>query len=98
MSGKLTPAGLCTSQLELLHAGDYCFVQHTPALYLYFCCPCGNGEVAGIPLYREGDTKPEPNAWLWNGSQDKPTVTPSILRRGGCNWHGWLMDGVFREC
>lgn len=35
-------------------------------------------------------------SWQWNGSLDKPTLTPSVHHRG--HWHGWLTDGVWRSC
>jgi hypothetical protein len=58
---------------------------------LWFTCPCGCGAIAAVtvnPAYGK--------AWAWNGSEDKPTTTPSILRTHGCKWHGWLTDGIFR--
>lgn len=60
---------------------------------LWFTCPCGCGAVTAVTVNsRYG------KAWAWNGSEDKPTTTPSILRLDGCRWHGYLTDGVFRPC
>ena len=37
-------------------------------------------------------------AWKWDGNEAKPTLTPSILRKSGCRWHGYLTGGEFRTC
>lgn len=60
-----------------------------------FKCPCGCGIVAGVSL------KPaNPNGWEWNGSKDKPTLSPSVLIKDGDgeHWHGWLRDGIWESC
>lgn len=57
---------------------------------LNFQCPCGCGSVLGVSF--------GPGRWSWNGSRERPTVTPSILHMDGCRWHGYLTDGEFREC
>lgn len=64
-------------------------------------CPCGCGAEGGISFVGEtygkrGEgTRP---LWDWNGDEDKPSLTPSILRTAGCKWHGYLTDGVFKSC
>lgn len=62
---------------------------------LYFTCPCGCGRVHAIPVH-SGEKLD--GHWLWNGSKEKPTLTPSILATVGCRWHGFLTDGVFKQC
>lgn len=57
-------------------------------------CPCGCGEMGSINF---DPNTPGPR-WVWNGNQDSPTLTPSILRTVGCKWHGYLTDGVFKAC
>lgn len=57
---------------------------------LHFWCPCGCGSLLGVEF--------APNKWTWDGNMDRPTVQPSILRHGGCGWHGFLTNGVFLEC
>lgn len=59
--------------------------------YVAFHCPgCEGGH--GIPVTG-------PRAWGWNGSYDKPTITPSILVNvGGGNptaaiCHSYVTDG-----
>jgi hypothetical protein len=62
----------------------------SPVGALHFVCPCGCGAVIGVSV------KPAiPEGWNWNGSLDKPTLSPSILRTAGCRWHGFLTDGEF---
>jgi Family of unknown function (DUF6527) len=60
-----------------------------------FLCPCGCGTYAGIDV--GGDSTKHP-VWQWNQDRETPTVAPSILLIGGCNWHGHLTDGTFRSC
>ena len=41
-----------------------------------------------------------PNGWEKRGTDEKPTLHPSILCRGGPDlkqerWHGWLREGRF---
>lgn len=55
---------------------------------MIFCCPCGCGDLNQLPFDR----------WTWNGSREKPSLTPSVLKTDGCRWHGWLADGVWRAC
>ena len=40
-------------------------------------CPCGCGATGGITFDIPGKTRQGPK-WTWNGSKDKPTLTPSI--------------------
>jgi len=56
-----------------------------------FACPCGCGAFGGVLVKGE-------HAWGWNGDLEKPTTTPSIRFVGGCNWHGYLTDGIFTSC
>ena len=44
------------------------------------------------------------NVWGWDGSKDRPTLTPSInciaekdgKPTGGCGWHGFITNGVIK--
>lgn len=58
---------------------------------LNFICPCGCGSLLGIVVAG-------PKAWQWNGDRINPTITPSIRHMAGCEWHGYLTDGVFKSC
>lgn len=58
-----------------------------------FRCPCGCGHESWLPIGR-GE-----RGWEWNGSEDAPTLTPSILQSGlPCKWHGFLTNGKFVSC
>ncbi|TPM41530.1 DUF6527 family protein [Mesorhizobium sp. B2-3-4] len=63
--------------------------------YLSYCCPCGCGRLAPL-LVGNGFKPAESPSWQWNGSREKPTLTPSINHIG--HWHGYLTDGVWRSC
>ncbi|MDR7034479.1 DUF6527 family protein [Mesorhizobium sp. BE184] len=64
-------------------------------IWMSYSCPCGCGRLANL-LVGKG-VKPELSpSWNWNGSTDKPTLTPSVHHVG--HWHGYLTDGVWRSC
>ena len=79
--------------------GEYCYIVNRDdeicAMFLF--CPCGCGPAGIIPFdnYKAPDNDP---IWTWNGNEEKPTLKPSIFRTSGCKWHGWLTDGIFKEC
>jgi len=53
-----------------------------------FDCP-GCGDDSYVPIDKEFN-----DGWTWNGNEEKPTLTPSLLQRC-CGWHGYLTDGEF---
>lgn len=59
-----------------------------------FRCPCGCGREGYLPI-RPQDVGP---SWEFNGNDDAPTVSPSVLFTGGCQWHGWLRNGEWVSC
>jgi len=59
-----------------------------------FLCPCGCGEHAGVQFIKGKNVF----GWNWDGNEEEPTVTPSIRRLDGCEWHGHLTGGYFKEC
>lgn len=59
-----------------------------------FVCPCGCGREGYLPI----DTFTAGPRWDWNGDRERPTLTPSVLFRGGCQWHGFLTNGEWRTC
>lgn len=72
--------------------GDWCF------LYSNTCMVIRYGEdklkdIVIIPISLENSDI----AWKWNGSEEEPTVEPSILvhpKEGWTNgWHGFLTKG-----
>lgn len=59
-------------------------------------CPCGCGSIISI---RFAETEHDKGVcWLWNNDRVRPTLIPSIQVLGGCGWHGYLVDGEYREC
>jgi hypothetical protein len=70
---------------------------------ILFGCPCGCGQMMSIAFHGAGGGP----QWNWDGNDDRPTTTPSILiyqleegtgRRVGEHWHGYLTHGEFRSC
>ncbi len=67
---------------------------------LGFDCPCGCDQRCFIPFENPLDggpaclTTPEHPAWKRTGETfETLTLTPSILRKGGCGWHGFTTEG-----
>lgn len=68
-----------------------------------FDCPCGCGERVALhfknPLDGGESTAADRVSWQRTGdSFENLTLRPSILRLGGCAWHGFLTDGEFKSC
>lgn len=59
-----------------------------------YVCPCGCHEVVTIPVWAE----PGNCVWQWDGNLTTPTLTPSIRRLNGCQWHGFITKGAFVTC
>ncbi len=60
-----------------------------------YACPCGCGASGALRVgLNEKPTKAP--SWAWNGSKEKPTLTPSVHHIG--HWHGFLTDGVWLSC
>lgn len=63
------------------------------ALFWYICpCGCTLGVLSVGKNFKPADGP----SWEWNGSFDKPTLSPSVHHVG--HWHGWLCDGVWVSC
>ena len=95
-----------------LAAGEWALILRAPGdawpHMIAFGCPCGkchdpaqvvhncylNISVPGVARVVPGDGHP---SWEWDGNWEAPTLTPSIQRRGACNWHGYLRAGKFVE-
>lgn len=67
---------------------------HKNKMYLRFK-PHGYSHYIDLPVIKSG-SREENNAWTWNGSEDAPTLKPSIktLWPGGTISHLWLTDGI----
>jgi hypothetical protein len=86
-----------------LKSGEWAWVveEHgRDPFQIAFGCPCDNNCGGGnvvhnsyIAVSRENTN--DPHQWNWDGNWDEPTLTPSIQRRGVCNWHGYLRQGKF---
>jgi hypothetical protein len=58
-----------------------------------FRCPCGCGFTSWLPV------RPDERGWQWDGNEDAPTLTPSVLQSGmPCKWHGFLTAGEWKAC
>lgn len=80
--------------------GDWCFFEGSDGLeYFGFRHPAPNnyapeiahefrGELTHIPI-TIGMKKP--NAWLWDGNRESPTISPSVDVVGV--WHGFIRNG-----
>lgn len=62
-----------------------------------FDCPCGCGRPVCIPFLNPDDggkSVYQNYGWQREGTTfETLTLTPSILRSGGCGWHGFVTKG-----
>ena len=73
---------------------------------MFFDCPCGCKERRHVAFLNpiSGERGFKNDRPMWNRTGDKfneMTTKPSIYfvkEKGGCGWHGFLNDGVFRSC
>lgn len=75
--------------------GSFRITEDDGVTWLWYCCPCGCRGV-GVLTVGNGFKPDDGPSWQWNGSLDKPTLTPSVHHVG--HWHGWLTDGVWKSC
>ena len=71
--------------------GDFFIIIEGEHHRLHFLCPCGCGQLGGVNI-----NQADPHAWRWDGNEEAPTISPSILFLDGCKWHGYLKGGVFK--
>ena len=66
-------------------------------------CPCG----CDVPFFvhfanpLDGGPPVQTNAPKWQRTGETfetLTLSPSVQRVGGCEYHGWLRNGVFESC
>jgi hypothetical protein len=85
---------------DLKVPGDFIFTTmngHEGPAGMVMMCPCGCGDISCVAFDVPARTDDGPK-WGWNGSREKPTLSPSLKKITGCEWHGHLVDGVFRPC
>ncbi len=59
-------------------------------------CP-GCGSISALPLTDQGDRFPK---WSKSGADELPTLSPSVFHtkdKGGCGWHGFLQEGIWKS-
>lgn len=76
-------------------AGSICVDARTAGDFWY-CCPCGCKTIAVLRVGNGHKPSGDSPSWNWNGSTDRPTLTPSVHHVG--HWHGWLTDGEWKSC
>lgn len=78
-------------------AGTFAFLtnQSGEIAAIDYICPCGCGAHGCLTIRKKGGDSP---SWLWDGNEETPTLEPSIQRKAGCRWHGYLTKGVWRTC
>ena len=92
---------LKTSVAEIVEDGDYCFrdVEYAPGVVgRNFVCQIPGGDIIAVPIHTASEKPKRPVSWQWNGSEDRPTLTPSLLVQGVNAWHGFVTDGQLRTC
>lgn len=79
--------------------GDFSFPEDRKSML--FSCPCGQGYggVAHVGSVNFDPAEGRP-LWAWDGNEEAPTITPSILvsyPKTEC-WHGYLRAGKWEGC
>lgn len=77
-------------KLEL--PGHFCFAEDFS--YIYMILP-GATRPDAIRIHRGSDPGGA-RIWGWDGNEEFPTLTPSILSPN--EWHGFLRAGKFESC
>lgn len=99
MSGEIYING---DGIPLIPKGEWAWVVNEKGadpFYLAFGCPCDGvcgTDVSNLIAVSRDDTG-DPHQWHWDGDWDNPTLSPSIQRKSGCNWHGFMTKGILQE-
>lgn len=72
--------------------GDFCFADDF--LHIYIILP---GQQSPDALRIEKDREGGPRVWGWDGNEEIPTLSPSILDNS-TGWHGYLRNGILESC
>ena len=72
-------------------------VVRTCRIVIPYVSRYGGSSLHIIRVHKENESKPatEPS-WLWDGNEDKPTLTPSIAcgPKDDLDWHGHMTAGI----
>lgn len=83
-----------------LKPGEFCWSpaeEGDEIRYLYLKFPGSNpSDGAGALRCFKGPDRGIEREWGWDGSEDKPTLQPSLLNPG--EWHGYLKAGRLESC
>lgn len=78
-------------------------VPRRERIAIEFDCPCGTANCLCIiefanPEDGAGPSRSDGHTWQRTGTTfETLSLTPSILRRSPCGWHGYLTDGELRS-
>jgi hypothetical protein len=73
--------------------GDFCFDEEFEHIYVWIPGMTGPDS---IRISKAADISHSPRVWIWDGNEDKPTLTPSI--HAPEQWHGHLVAGRLVSC
>lgn len=88
-------------EMESWVPGMYCFIYKTGHIVgINTCLPnapnvLGNDAGSSWGVYMFNGHGAEGRMWAWDGNLERPTLHPSIHRKG--HWHGYLVDGKFKS-
>ena len=76
---------------EIEKEGDFCFDEEFEHIYIWMPAHMGPSAIR-IKKGEAGGNR----VWGWDGNEEKPTLTPSLLN--GELWHGHLQAGKLVSC
>lgn len=83
--------------------GDLIPLPERVGVGIIFQCPCGTCNTESFIPFKNPISGGPPvevrrDTWQRTGEDfETLTLRPSILRKSGCGWHGYLTDGVFKS-
>ena len=95
----------CQSCGEIKAVGDYCIDRSRPNHPMFIIWLPRDSNPSRLRLYQvtktiDKDGKEvvcgDSSHWVLTGSDEKPTLSPSINHPGV--WHGHLENGILKEC
>lgn len=88
----------CNTSSELI--GTFSWHEHlspaTPGVrWIKIRLDDSNAPLTCLPVYRAGSPAPDIGmpAWEWDGNEDAPTLSPSILHHSEPPFHGFVRAG-----